>query len=187
MFEWKRIAKDDIRKENSLRKRERHKIEKALFGLFDANLIEMETKWKAGCGSVGRAVASDTIGPRHKSSHWQNSYWTCLGTASCWNDKKKGTKRPGREHLKWTYLLLAVVKAKLKKEKEAVKGPLIQKLKKTDGRSKKNETSKIFKEKDAKNEMQSCTSEWLCRGSTAKLTHSYARQKSNRKDTCMQK
>ena len=25
----------------------------------------------SGCGSVGRAVASDTRGPRFKSSHWQ--------------------------------------------------------------------------------------------------------------------
>ena len=26
----------------------------------------------SGCGSVGRAVASDTRGPRYESSHWRN-------------------------------------------------------------------------------------------------------------------
>ena len=29
-----------------------------------------------GCGSVGRAVASNTKGRRFKSSHWQNLYLT---------------------------------------------------------------------------------------------------------------
>ena len=33
-------------------------------------------KWGSGCGSVGRAVASNTIGPRFNSSHQQNLYWT---------------------------------------------------------------------------------------------------------------
>ena len=29
------------------------------------------TQSGSGCGSVGRAVASDTRGPRFESSHWQ--------------------------------------------------------------------------------------------------------------------
>ena len=28
----------------------------------------------SGCGSVGKAVASDTRDPRFESSHWQNLY-----------------------------------------------------------------------------------------------------------------
>ena len=32
---------------------------------------ELMVKWGSGCGSVGRAVASDTRGPRFESSHWQ--------------------------------------------------------------------------------------------------------------------
>ena len=30
----------------------------------------------SGCGSVGRAVASNTRGPRFESSHWQSFNWT---------------------------------------------------------------------------------------------------------------
>ena len=30
--------------------------------------------WGSGCGAVGRAVASDTRGPRFESSHRQNLY-----------------------------------------------------------------------------------------------------------------
>ena len=36
----------------------------------------------SGCGSVGRAVASDTRGPWFESSHWQYLYWT-LFTVNC--------------------------------------------------------------------------------------------------------
>ena len=32
----------------------------------------------SGCGSVGRAVASDSRGPQFKSSHRQNLYWTLV-------------------------------------------------------------------------------------------------------------
>ena len=34
--------------------------------------IRLATALGSGCGSVGRAVASDTRGPRFESSHWQN-------------------------------------------------------------------------------------------------------------------
>ena len=33
--------------------------------------------WGSGCGSVGRAVASDIRGLRFKSSHWQTFYVYC--------------------------------------------------------------------------------------------------------------
>ena len=33
---------------------------------------ENQHKWGSGCGSGGRAVASDTRGLQFKSSHWQN-------------------------------------------------------------------------------------------------------------------
>ena len=41
-----------------------------------------------GCGSVGRAVDSNTRGPRFESSHWQNLYWA-LFTVSCIENKEK--------------------------------------------------------------------------------------------------
>ena len=53
----------------------------------------------SGCGSDGRAVASDTRGPRSESSHRQNFYIEHLFTVS-WNEKtiiKK--KSPGMAHL----------------------------------------------------------------------------------------
>ena len=37
----------------------------------------------SGCGSVGRAVASDTRGPRFESSHWQKNYVGHLFTINC--------------------------------------------------------------------------------------------------------
>ena len=37
-----------------------------------------QTKKGSGCGSVGRAVASDTRFPRFESSHWQNLLNICL-------------------------------------------------------------------------------------------------------------
>ena len=53
----------------------------------------------SGCGSVGRAVASNTRGPRFESSHRQNLYWT-LFTVSCQEKTKIKKKRPGMAHLK---------------------------------------------------------------------------------------
>ena len=53
----------------------------------------------SGCGSVGRAVASDTRGPRFKSSHWQN-YIEHLFTVNCIEKTKIRKKRPGMAHLK---------------------------------------------------------------------------------------
>ena len=49
------------------------------------------------CGSVGRAVASDTRGPRFKFSHWQNFiYIEHLFTVNCDIEKTKiKKKRPG--------------------------------------------------------------------------------------------
>ena len=53
MFQW--MAKGRERKKDKVRKRQRHRE-------------------GSGCGSVGRAVASDTRGPRFESSHRQNIY-----------------------------------------------------------------------------------------------------------------
>ena len=49
-----------------------------------------------GCGSVGRAVASDTRGPRFESFHLQNLYVTLL-TVNCIEKKKIKKKRPGMD------------------------------------------------------------------------------------------
>ena len=42
----------------------------------------------SGCGSVGRAVASDTRGPRFESRHWQNLYWI-VHCQLYWKDENK--------------------------------------------------------------------------------------------------
>ena len=54
------------------------------------------------CGSVGRVVASNTRGPRFKSSHWQKFiYIEHLLTVNCILKKRKKSKRwPGTAHLK---------------------------------------------------------------------------------------
>ena len=39
---------------------------------FLVNSSNNEINLGSGCGSVGRAVASDTSGQRFESSHWQN-------------------------------------------------------------------------------------------------------------------
>ena len=49
---------------------------------------------KTGCGSVGRAVASDTRVPQFKSSHQRNLIMNTF-TLNCWNDKNK--EKRGRE------------------------------------------------------------------------------------------
>ena len=46
----------------------------------------------SGCGSVGRAVTSDTRGPRFKSSHKQKSKFIlniCLLSIVYWKDENK--------------------------------------------------------------------------------------------------
>ena len=59
------------------------------------------TKWGSGCGSVGRAVASNTRGPRFESSHWQKFiYIEHLFTVNCIEKTKIKEKRPGMAHLK---------------------------------------------------------------------------------------
>ena len=61
----------------------------------------MLSKDGSGCGSVGRAVASNTRGPWFKSSHWQtfisDIYWF---TVNCLEKTKIKKKRPGMAHLK---------------------------------------------------------------------------------------
>ena len=46
----------------------------------------------SGCGSVGRAVASNNRGPRFKSSHWQKFIYIlniCLLSTVYWKDENK--------------------------------------------------------------------------------------------------
>ena len=50
-----------------------------------------------GCGSISRAVASDTRGPRFKSSHRQTLYWI-LFTVNCTENTKIKKKRPEMAH-----------------------------------------------------------------------------------------
>ena len=45
----------------------------------------------SGCGSVGRAVASNNRGPQFKSSHWQKFIYVlniCLLSTVYWKDEK---------------------------------------------------------------------------------------------------
>ena len=64
----------------------------------------------SGCGSVGRAVASDTRGPRFESSHQRifikNIY---LHIVNCVKKTKIKIKRPGMAHLKTKVFALASV------------------------------------------------------------------------------
>ena len=53
----------------------------------------------SGCDSVGRAVASNTRGPRFESSHRQNFYWKIVYYQLYWKDKIN-KKRPGMAHFK---------------------------------------------------------------------------------------
>ena len=51
-----------------------------------------------GYGSVGRVVASNTIGPRFESSHRQNLYVEHLFTGNCIEKIKIKKKRLGMAH-----------------------------------------------------------------------------------------
>ena len=58
------------------------------------------------CGSVGKAVASDTRGPRFESSHRRSFYWTLL-IVKCGEKTKINKKRPGMAHfLKYRYVVI---------------------------------------------------------------------------------
>ena len=57
----------------------------------------------SGCGSVGRAVASNTKGSRFESSHRQKLIYLlniCLLSTVYWKDESKVKKRPGMAHFK---------------------------------------------------------------------------------------
>ena len=64
---------------------------------------QQKTHTGSGCGSVGKAVASNTRGLRYESSHQQKLYWT-LFTVSCQEKTKIKKKRPGMAHLKKSLL-----------------------------------------------------------------------------------
>ena len=58
-------------------------------------------KWGSASGSVGRAVASDTRGPRYESSHQRNLYRTFvyLFTFNCIEKPKINEKRGRKCHI----------------------------------------------------------------------------------------
>ena len=59
-----------------------------------------QRKNASGCGSVGRAVASDTRGPQFESSHRQKNYLyrTFVYCQLCFEKTKIEKKRPGMAH-----------------------------------------------------------------------------------------
>ena len=71
------------------------------FSYSSSTIFEMKlTMLGSGCGSVGRAVASDTFGMQFVSSHWQNLYWTFVYSQLYWKTKK------GKEAGNWPFLKL---------------------------------------------------------------------------------
>ena len=59
------------------------------------------------CGSVGRAVASDTRGPQFKSSHLQTFISDIyLFTVNCIEKTKIKKKRPGMANKKYFHALI---------------------------------------------------------------------------------
>ena len=60
----------------------------------------------SGCGSVGKAVASDTRGLRFESSHPQNLYWTLI-TVNCIEKTKIKKKEAGNSPF-LEYLMVAL-------------------------------------------------------------------------------
>ena len=66
---------------------------------------EIKISWGSGCGSVGRAVASNSRGPWYKSRHWQKIYIEHF-IVNCIEKTKIKKKRPGRAHLKKDILLI---------------------------------------------------------------------------------
>jgi len=72
----------------------------------------------SGCGSVGRAVASDIRGPQFESSHWQKFIYIlnfCLLSTVYWKDKNKEKEAGNGPFLKKiVYLHLRSEKVKRK-------------------------------------------------------------------------
>ena len=62
-------------------------------------VVAKKVSWGSGCGSVGKAVDSDTRGPRFESRHFQSFYWI-LFTVNCIEKTKIQKKCPGMAHLK---------------------------------------------------------------------------------------
>ena len=66
--------------------------------------IRYKLAWN-GCGSVGRAVTSDTISPRFKSGHHQNLYWAFVHCKLYWKDEhseKEADNGPFKQtRMKW--------------------------------------------------------------------------------------
>ena len=59
-------------------------------------LAKVLNSWGSGCGSIGRAVASNTRGPRFESRHRQ-IFVEHLFTVNCIVLKNKNKRKRGRE------------------------------------------------------------------------------------------
>ena len=67
-------------------------------------LVTLHRLLGSGCGSVGRAVASDPRGPRFEFSHWQTfKSKIYLFTVNCIEKTKIKKKRPGMAHFYKNY------------------------------------------------------------------------------------
>ena len=58
----------------------------------------------SGCGTVGRAVASDSRDPRFESTHLQFLLLSNVGIKTILQLRKQRKKRPGMTHLKKEYI-----------------------------------------------------------------------------------
>ena len=50
---------------------------------------ETNKKLGSSCGSIGKAVASDSSGQQFESSNWQNLYWPFVYCQLYWKDENK--------------------------------------------------------------------------------------------------
>ena len=95
--------------------------------LFDYN----NQKEGSGCGSVGRAVASDTRGTRFESCHWQYLCWAFiyLFTINCIEKtKKRGQEWPTFKNNQKDIEEMYFVQLKQKSEKKQKLGQSFDKI-----------------------------------------------------------
>ena len=55
-------------------------------------------KLGSSCGSIGKAVASDSSGQQFESSNWQNLYWPFVYCQLYWKDENKEKIGQSYEH-----------------------------------------------------------------------------------------
>ena len=84
------------------------------------DMVNQRIEWQtgSGCVSIGKAVVSDTRGPRFESRHRRSVYWTLLA-ANCIEKAKikKNRLETGRLKRK-TYLSLTAIERKKERKKE---------------------------------------------------------------------